>query len=316
MKSKFNKIIREIKGIHIIKFIKTGTEQSNPIKQEIVFKGKLKDQSLISKIKFILSLLFGIYQKPTIKKGSKIILKFKRDDNGELNGEYETQYLRKNNEDHIRYELIDEQTKKQLNKKERTIAYLIYQINEQGFDFLEYINLDLLKLRLKNRIREDRKYENFDEKVVIDDEIKIAHENLRTFSFDKNTQEQFIYSTNAYIEYLEKRKDVENRKQKNKISLKEIALLYFYERKSITRKNANNIAQKYGYRSGEKLFQNYTRFSSRQNRIAPETTHKKSINKLSLIENVILLIKNNPNAIKVALDEYNTLKAGIEIENQ
>jgi len=51
-----------------------------------------------------------------------------------------------------------------------------------------------------------------------------------------------------------------------KISVKQIALIYVYENDLITRENARGIANKYGYTSGEGLYQDFIKFSDEQNR--------------------------------------------------
>lgn len=103
-------------------------------------------------------------------------------------------------------------------------------------------------------------------------------------------------------------------KEKIELSLSMIALLYLYEGSSITRKNGNEIAEKYGHNSGEKLFQNFAKYTSRQNRIGLEQTRQKNLNKLNLFEKIIPLLSEMSK--QKAIDELNSLKGAFENEYQ
>lgn len=94
--------------------------------------------------------------------------------------------------------------------------------------------------------------------------------------------------------------------EKPEFSLKELALMFQYEGQKVTRKNAHILAKQKGHNSGEKLFQHFTKYSSRQNRIGIENTPKKTQNKIILFEKIIPFL-----SVKVrqrATDEMNTLK--------
>ncbi|MCK9613288.1 MAG: hypothetical protein M0R16_10385 [Bacteroidales bacterium] len=101
----------------------------------------------------------------------------------------------------------------------------------------------------------------------------------------------------------------------DKLTLRQIALLCFYKGRRVTRENGNEIAKEYGLNSGEKLFQHYSFYLSRQNRIAKEPTHKKSLNKISLIESVIDLLPHDSPEKQRASEELNTLKAAVAKED-
>lgn len=108
----------------------------------------------------------------------------------------------------------------------------------------------------------------------------------------------------------------EIKKNTPKYSLSQIALKYVYENRSITRENGNLIASEYGYKSGEKLFQKFTYYSSSANRKGKPTlcTLKKIQNKIDLIESVIDILTNgNKNR---AIDEVKILKSILENEYQ
>ena len=96
---------------------------------------------------------------------------------------------------------------------------------------------------------------------------------------------------------------------KSELSISQIALIYCYEGKIITRENGNEIAKDYGHNSGEKLFQKITFFSSAQNRKGKPSpsTPKKFQNKIALLESVIEKLSNE--AKSRATDELNTLKS-------
>ena len=101
---------------------------------------------------------------------------------------------------------------------------------------------------------------------------------------------------------------------KPNLRIKEIALKHVHEENQITRKNSNQIAKTYGHNSGEKLFQEYTRYTSKTNRIAKPTpfTKKRLSNKILLFEKVVdVLPLDKQRRIK---DEISILKSIYEAE--
>jgi|TARA_B110000879_G_scaffold106228_1_gene142994 hypothetical protein len=100
-----------------------------------------------------------------------------------------------------------------------------------------------------------------------------------------------------------------------KLSIKQIALKHVYEGNQITRNNGNQIAQIHGHNSGEKLFQEYTYYTSKTNRKgkpAPFTIRKLE-NKITLFEDVLeLLSPENQGRIK---DEIAILKSFRETDD-
>ncbi len=100
------------------------------------------------------------------------------------------------------------------------------------------------------------------------------------------------------------------------LSLNQIALKYVYESKQITRENGNEIARQYGHTSGEKLFQQYTYYSSAANRKGKPTplTQKKLSNKIELIESVIAILPTDKK--QRAVDELKILKSIFDTEYQ
>lgn len=96
--------------------------------------------------------------------------------------------------------------------------------------------------------------------------------------------------------------------KESKLSLRQIALVYFYSGEQITRDNGNSIARKYGHNSGGKLFQHFTYYSATPNRIGKPSplTPKKLDNKIKLFESVVDLLPENKK--ETAIDELKTLK--------
>ncbi|MBX3164194.1 MAG: hypothetical protein KF900_06900 [Bacteroidetes bacterium] len=92
----------------------------------------------------------------------------------------------------------------------------------------------------------------------------------------------------------------------------QIALIHVYNGIIITRENGKSIAMQYAHASGEKLFQRYTFYSSRQNRTGQENTKKKTQNKINLIESVIPYLSEANK--QRATDELNTLKTTLNNE--
>lgn len=122
---------------------------------------------------------------------------------------------------------------------------------------------------------------------------------------------KFLYSTNKKIKFLEQRKALPPQpivKQKPELKIDQIALKYAYEGLQISRENGNEIAQKHGHNSGEKLFQRFTYFSSSANRKGKPSlcTPKKLDNKIKLIESIIELLPTDKQGR--AKDEVSILK--------
>lgn len=123
--------------------------------------------------------------------------------------------------------------------------------------------------------------------------------------------DDFIQVTDGNIKKATK---IENIKMdKPKLSMKQIALKYYYEGKLITRANGNEIARQYGQNSGEKLFHEFTYFSSTANRTGSEDSEKKLINKIKLISSIVDSIEEpyNQRAIDELKNLNNTVGKGV-----
>lgn len=97
-------------------------------------------------------------------------------------------------------------------------------------------------------------------------------------------------------------------KVKPELSLSQVALIFFYEKKTITRKNGDGIARDHGHNSGEKLFHWFIFFSSNANRTGEPTitTPKTFENKIKLFESVIKRLSGE--AKSSATGDLNALK--------
>lgn len=107
------------------------------------------------------------------------------------------------------------------------------------------------------------------------------------------------------------------KKNGSELSVKQIALISIYNDIQITRSNAKEIANKYGFASntsGEGLYQDYTFFLSRANRIGNPSpfTQQKLKNKILLFESVSQYLKVE--AREMAEDEIKCLKNRLEAE--
>lgn len=101
-----------------------------------------------------------------------------------------------------------------------------------------------------------------------------------------------------------------NNENSLKLSLRQIALVHAYNNKQITRTNGNKIAESHGFKSGEKLFQHYTFYSSPVNRKANESSITKLKNKITLFESVLSYLK--PKRKTLAEEEISKLYGYIE----
>ncbi len=89
--------------------------------------------------------------------------------------------------------------------------------------------------------------------------------------------------------------------------LREIALLNYYKGKRITREKANSFLKGAQQKSGEKLYQFFSFYTKRANRIGVEETERKAGNKIKFFEKVIGKLK--PKEKKKAMEDLQTLKA-------
>jgi hypothetical protein len=174
-------------------------------------------------------------------------------------------------------------------KNEETIQYCLEELKNERADGIGsvtfYVHLNSLT---KGRINYHMPYAE-----ILDIEIAI----IEAF---KKAAEQLLHQPTS--------------KQKPKLSMKQIALLHIYKSLQITRGNGNEIAKKYGHKSGDRLYQNYTRLVKRSDRKGDPGTKTMLKSKIKLIESVIELlpIENRQQAI----DELSLLKTIYKSEYQ
>ncbi|MBK7628098.1 MAG: hypothetical protein IPJ16_13045 [Bacteroidales bacterium] len=123
---------------------------------------------------------------------------------------------------------------------------------------------------------------------------------------DEEIQERMSKKSDGsriFNEFVSKYKGLYDKKAepdiKERLSLQESALISAYEGKVILREEG-------------KINQFYNYYSKRRNRIAIETTRKKTYNKIDRIEKIIPHLSKS--AQQTAIDEVNTLKSALEKE--
>ncbi|WP_374950057.1 hypothetical protein [Mucilaginibacter sp.] len=96
------------------------------------------------------------------------------------------------------------------------------------------------------------------------------------------------------------------------LTIKQVALICHYTDCMVTRSNANSIIEKYGHTSGDRLFNTFSHYRSKANRVGAENTKKKNKNKLDLFESVhIYLISDETAKPKIEAD-LASLRTAIE----
>ena len=151
----------------------------------------------------------------------------------------------------------------------------------------------------------------------------ISDYNIKGGAFDAGKYEgrfyrawSIIFSQNILFAPLFQEYLIDNKSDAiDKLTIKQIALKYFYEKRVVTRENCNSEIVKFGHTSGEKLYQKFTYYSSRVNRkgIPSNCTAKKLQNKIKLIESVIRMLPDD--CKKQAIDEVGILKIIAEEKN-
>lgn len=119
------------------------------------------------------------------------------------------------------------------------------------------------------------------------------------------TEKKFIEEISPL---LKEKSNIENNEPK--LTINQIALKLVYEGKSVTRANSNEVVNSFGHTSGDKLFNQFSYYSSTANRKGSEQTKKKFQNKIQLFESVIELLTNANK--QRALDELSILKSSYQ----
>jgi hypothetical protein len=176
-------------------------------------------------------------------------------------------------------------------------------------------NIDLLEMRrfAKTHIQRGKKEYSF-----------VHTPNYKYPIKNKVPSEEYIYAHWKYWKWLFgfateiKKVDAEKKGAiKPKLSVPVIALIHIYSGKTITRKNADEIAKNYGYtniKSGEGLFQDYTKYIIKTDRTGLSESNIKSKTKLRHIKEAIKHLTGRNKII--AEEESKKLENAIEKEKK
>ena len=191
----------------------------------------------------------------------------------------------------------------------------------------EYYEIKLaIHLEEKKSLLGPMYFENSEVAIFIDNEINWVKKEIEANQLQKETY-KFNYQlpliksnqTNikilqSYSAFLSKSK-TEGEQQKTaigktpKLSLRQIALICHYTGETVTRINGNEIAKKFNQNSGDGIFNHFTYYHSRANRIGVEKTDKKNSNKRKLFESLLQYFDNNDTFRTKVLEDFNTFKA-------
>ncbi|MBB5645982.1 hypothetical protein [Pedobacter cryoconitis] len=98
-------------------------------------------------------------------------------------------------------------------------------------------------------------------------------------------------------------------------TIRQVALICHYTDRTVTRESAKAIVKEYDHASGDALFNLYSYYRSKSNRIGTENTKKKNDNKIKLFESILNWFENNEVAkSKVGVDLL-ILREAVEKEN-
>jgi hypothetical protein len=173
------------------------------------------------------------------------------------------------------------------------------KLYEKGFlSSVENIKLELI---LKNRQLE------LDELDSLDNTDDTGYIKYLKFWFE--TEKKFIEEIIPIL-----KTDIPDKDKKPELTISQIALKLIYEGISVTRENCNEVILNYGHNSGDKLYNEYTYYSSTSNRKGnPEPPTKvKFLNKIKLFEGVIEVLKLDKKEraiaeLNIIKGNYNTL---------
>ncbi|MBT3385776.1 MAG: hypothetical protein HN778_05840 [Prolixibacteraceae bacterium] len=194
-------------------------------------------------------------------------------------------------------------------------------INSKNFD--TYFLAELKETFLERRGKICRfitliKNKFFENKYI--DFLATPKENMQIGHFIKEIEKKNPLRNQFYIKQVKTDNPKEKAKkpflkESSKLTLRKIALINFYINKPITEDNKDEIAKQYDWKSGHKLYQHYSFYSSRANRLAlPDPfTKKKYNNIIELFEKVIEHLPDNYK--QKAIDEKKTIESKYNSEN-
>lgn len=130
---------------------------------------------------------------------------------------------------------------------------------------------------------------------------------IKYLKFWFGTEKKFIDEITPLL-----KTDISDKDKKPELTISQVALKLFYEGVNVTRDNCNELIKKYGYNSGDKLYNEYSFFSSTSNRKGnPDPPTKLRFqNKIKLFEGVIEVL--NQDKKQRAIDELTIIKGNYD----
>lgn len=126
------------------------------------------------------------------------------------------------------------------------------------------------------------------------------------------TSREVVINANYILfkKYLEELKDIKvdssqieaSLSKKQEFTMKQIALMHFYEGKPISYSDAENIAESYGFKRTKALYNKYTHFADKSNRQGYPGTEKKYKNLKKLLESIENHISKGHETLKKDLE--------------
>ena len=179
--------------------------------------------------------------------------------------------------------------------KKRCAAYL-QKIGNPLATEVDYIDLEIkqCKIAIENLIEANNKHHHGQasplesERITWLNKLKIAEALKEELQFPKPSK-----------------------KPKPLLTLRQIALICHYNGETVTRINGKEIAKKFNQNSGDGIFNHFTYYQSRANRIGAEKTDKKNSNKVELFESLLQYFDSNIAIRAKVLDDFSTFKAAI-----
>lgn len=154
------------------------------------------------------------------------------------------------------------------------------------------------------------RHSNYRDSLYIIGTLKLHYDNRENEAFIEQFFERY-----GDLDHL--KKDIQylinsEKPERSDLSITDLALIAVYERRNVTRQNADEYLKGTGHKSGEKFYQEFCKYSKTKRRIGIETSRKTTENKIERIEKIIPHLSER--AQKVANDEVMVLKSRLEEE--
>lgn len=134
-------------------------------------------------------------------------------------------------------------------------------------------------------------------------EFNVWLQMVKGWEYKNEEQYKNLLTVEIFIEFLKQRTSKQNNiipsdannepKIIPKSSIRQVALICNYTDMDVTRENAKSIIAQYQHTSGDALFNLYSYYRSKSNRVGAENTKKKNDNKVRLFESVHDLLSDN-----------------------